>query len=336
MKNKKQTFFIPAIATLALATLLNTASVFAANDDTGSDTSSGNLMAPASESNPEGATKKKQNGQTVAPLNDQTATTAEVQNNRQKALEGSKSPLSVQANFTYGGSSLIHPFASYAPNPSNASVPNIVTFNGVIAARYRLDEATSFGLGTGIYMQHPIEGPAGTISVADPQIDLQHSWKLGKIHNRSDIIMTGWTDQQYSSDLGYLIGFSAVDEAYYTFSFGLTTGIAFEFDYNFFKGQAGYHTAAQTQYDFYPSPYAEFQLSPKLNLRSVINIEALGHQNDMHTAFAQYHQKIQQSLGLGIAALDGLFIYTYVQSQDYYQLNLQNVLFGFNLIINIF
>jgi hypothetical protein len=260
---------------------------------------------------------------------------AELQNNRVKALEGSKSPWSFQANLTYSGSSINHPLAETVPNAGGSSQPPKVQLGGTIAARYRLDDVTSIGFGTGILTYTPFQGPSGT-SVSDPVIDIQRSYKIGKIHNRADFAATGYTDNEYGTQIGYAAGLTALNEAYYIFPFGLTTGFLIQVDYNIFKGKAGYPVADQTMYDMYTDPYFEFILSKHFNLRSVIGIQALGHQNDMTSPFAQYHQKIYQTLGVGISPSNVFYIYPYVVSNSYDELNTRSVTFGFNTVINLF
>ncbi|MDR3606354.1 MAG: hypothetical protein P4M08_03115 [Oligoflexia bacterium] len=264
-----------------------------------------------------------------------TAAEQEVENKRMKALEGSKSPWSFQAQLQYSGSTINHPFAEDLPNTGGSSVAPKVTLGGTIAGRYRIDESTTAGVGTGIVTYTPFQGPKNT-SVYDPQVDIAHSFKFGKIHNRADFQLLGYTDNQYGSQLGYATMITVSDESFYTFKFGLTVGLSFELDYNIFKGKAGYDPSAQTQYDLFTDPYFEYALSDKVNLRSVIGIQALGHQNDMHSAFAQYHQKIYQTFGVGVSIFEGWFIYNFVQIPDYTNVATNTLTYGFSTIIDLF
>lgn len=261
----------------------------------------------------------------------------ESQNNRQKTLEGSKSPVSLQFNLTYSGSSINHPFASDAPNPGGQIPPPLVSVSGTFSGRYRLDPSTTMGAGLGITSYTPLQGPKDT-SVANPYGDIAHSFKLGPVKNRADFQILFNTDKQTYKDLGYRVGLTALDEAFYEFSFGFTAGFLLEFDYNFFSDDPQYSVPGipenQTQWDIITDPYFEYAINDTFNLRSVIGIQSLNNR-DMHSDFAFYHPKIYQSFGVGTQVAKPFFLYTYV-SGPWYNLGTDTVLFGMNFIFNIF
>jgi hypothetical protein len=260
----------------------------------------------------------------------------ESQNNRQNTLEGSKSPFSLQFNLTYNGSTINHPFAKEVPNPELSVPPPLVSLSGTFSGRYRLDPSTTVGVGAGITTYQPFQGPKNT-SVANPYTDLAHSWKLGVIKNRADFQVLFNTDQQTFSDLGYRVGFTALNEAFYEFSFGLTAGLLLEVDYNIFSGDPKYAALSieqnQTQWDFIADPYFEYALNDTFNLRSVIGLQSLNNR-DRSGDFDLDHPPVYQSFGVGTQIAKPFFLYTYV-SGAWNNLGTDSVLFGMNAIFNI-
>lgn len=262
------------------------------------------------------------------------------ENNRLKTLEGSTSPLSGQVSIGYAGSSLNHPFSENAPNPGNMQPPPLVTMSGTVALRYRFDKTTTLGIGTGITTQTPFQGPKNT-TISDPYIDLAHSYDLGGsgfIKGRSDIQFTAWTNSSYREDYGYRWGVTASNEAYHAFDFGLTTGLVFVFDYNSFATDPTgdtYPLAAQTTYDYYLDPYFEYTLSKRVNLRSVIGIGFV-HSRLIEDTLTVSRPKVYQTIGVGIAATNSLFIYPYLQFFPLSgEFSTSNTLIGFSLILNV-
>jgi hypothetical protein len=260
---------------------------------------------------------------------------SDTQNVRMKTLEGSTSRFSGQFNLTYSGSSISNPFSGDAPNPGNQVPRPLVTLSGTVSARYRIDEKTTIGLGTGLTTQTPFQGPKNT-AVADPYADIARSYKLGPFQNRADFQATFWTNNQYSSQYGYRFGLTASNEIYYLFNFGLTVGLVLQVDYNIFASGAQYDSSQQTEYDFFGAPYFEFKLSRRFNLRSVIGNSFL-HNRDLTGALSFYRPEIYQTFGVGISIVDAVFVYPFVQFFPFSgNVTSQTSLIGFNTIINLF
>ena len=256
----------------------------------------------------------------------------ETKNARMKAVEGSKSPFSGQFNITYSGSSVNHPFSKEAPNPGQLPVPPLVSISGTVSARYRLDKKTTMGVGTGVLNQG-----FKTTSVSDPYADIAHSFRWGPIQNRADFQFTLWTQDQLHKGYGQNLGFSAVDEAFYEWDFGLTTGLAFEIDVNTFSSDPKFDAvkAGQVSYDIYPEPYFEFALSKRVNLRSVLQV-GFEHTRDLGS-MKFTGDRVGQTLGVGISATDWLFLYPYLKGVPYSgTFGVKTTVVGLNTIINLF
>lgn len=259
----------------------------------------------------------------------------DLQNNRMSTLEGSTSRWSGQLNLTYSGSSISHPFSGEAPNPGDQVPPPLVTLSGAVSARYRMDGHTTLGLGTGLMTQTPFQGPKNT-TIADPYADIAHSYKTGPIQNRCDFQTTFWTNNQYHDSYGYRFGFTALNESFYVFPFGLTAGLLLQVDANLFASGAQYDSSQQTAYDIYTDPYFEYPLSQQVNIRSIIGIGSLNNRN-LPNATSFYHPEIYQTLGLGISMGKAAYVYPFIEFFPFSgNISSQSTLFGFNTIINLF
>lgn len=262
----------------------------------------------------------------------------EMRNKRMQTLEGSKSPWSGQFQLQYVGSTLSHPFSKEAANPDGEVPPPVVTMQGTFSFRYRIDKDTTVGLGTGIATQTPFQGPKHS-TMADPYVDIARSFTLGPIHNRADFQFTHWTNYQYFHDLGWREGFTLLDESFYEFSFGLTAGLALEYDWNSFAGRPNQYDEDvkmnQTVYDLMYDPYFEYALNDMFNLRTVIGI--IDYHNRNEPALRYDHPQVYQTLGLGISATKSVFVYLYGKFVPYAgkQITTNDSTFGFSTIINI-
>ena len=260
---------------------------------------------------------------------------SEMQNKRMQTLEGSKSAWSGQFQLQYTGSSLNHPFSSEAPNPGHLVPPPLVTMAGTFSSRYRINDKTTAGIGTGITTQTPFQGPKNS-TLADPYCDIARSFRLGILHSRFDAMYTQFTNHQYYNDYGYREGFTFVDESFVETSFHLTVGLALQMDANIFaKGQ--YDESQQTVWDIAADPYFEYALTDTINLRSVVGI--INYKNkDLVGTDRFSHPKVYQTFGLGVAATRSFYIYAFAQAFPYSQkhMAMDNTNFGFSTIINLF
>jgi hypothetical protein len=339
-RNRMGTFAL-SIVFVSAGALIGSASNWAHADDTSSQDGSDQTTQPTKKSK-----KKAQStadSSTVTEIvgtdnSSSSSSSSEVaqDNNRAKTLAGSKSPWSFQLNFSYSGSSIDHPLSEEAPNPGNQVPVPLVSFSGTISGRYRLDANTTVGLGIGLTTYQLFEGPKNT-SLSNPYADIARTFKIGPFKSRADFQLGIYTDHQNSDIDGAILGPTLTDETYYTFGFGLTAGLFLEVDYNFFKSNpiGQYPTDQQTEWDFFTDPYFEYSLSKRVNLRSVIGIGSL-HNNNQPGSWALFHPKIYQTFGVGVAALDSVFIYTFLQVPNYNDVSDKTVIFGFNTIINLF
>ena len=262
----------------------------------------------------------------------------DAENARMRALEGSKSPLSLQLNLIYEGSTIAHPLAATAPNPANSNPPPVVSLQGLLQARYRIDKSQSVGVGGGLITEQPFQRPRNT-SLSDPTVDyaLSHDGKI--LHNRVDLLANVYT-ANFETIYGYQLGFTIADDLLYKVArTGLTLGASFQFDYNTFSSDSkdGVNILSrQRDYDYNIFPLAEYTLTKTFNLRTVLGMQ-FEHTRSM-PSFSFTPKRVYQTFGLGVSWTDDVFTYFFIK---FYPSPLSGISgdetsFGFNAIINAF
>jgi hypothetical protein len=242
--------------------------------------------------------------QTPSPTSGQVSPDSqESQNNRMRALEGSKSKYSGQIQAAYSGSTIDHPFAAEAANPGGLNPPPVVSASALIQGRYRINENQSAGLGGGITGETPFQG-IKNVTLSDPTADWAISSQMGSVHNRFDVIGQVYT-ANYEIKYGYAAGVSLVDDLLYNFSSGLTVGLTSEIDYNAFSSDNANGVdvrSVQKDYNLGLFPVAEYKLSKRLNLRSVLGFQ-FEHDRDLQ-GWTFIAKRLYQTAGLGVSATD--------------------------------
>jgi hypothetical protein len=261
------------------------------------------------------------------------------ENKRVRTLEGSPSRYSGQFDLTYFGSTINDPLSEHVPNSGKMAVPPVSSLTGTASLRYRIDYHTTAGVGVGLTTQTPFQGPKRT-TVANPYVDLAHSFRIGPIPNRSDLRARLYTDARLHQDYGEGTGFSALDEAYYRLNFDLTCGITLAAEYNTFINAPIYEKTfvhrGQVAYDFRAEPYFEYPISKKTSLRSVVGFR-WDHTRALANPFSFYSPLVYQTLGVGIAFTRAQFLYVYLRGYPYSgNLGVKTTTLGFNAIINMF
>ena len=259
-------------------------------------------------------------------------------NNRMRALEGAQSPWSLQAQLSYSGSTIQTPFDEFAPNPGGDNPPPVVKLSGLIQTRYRFDETRSFGAGAGITTETPFQKPTNT-TVSDPTFDYAMSSNWGGAHNRVDLTATVYTNN-YETKYLYAYGLTLADDLLYQVGeSGLTFGLSSLIYGNAFRGETvdGVDVrAVQTDYGLGLYPLAEYQMTKKLNLRSVVGFQ-YEHVRDM-AALSLREKRIYQTLGLGVSITENFFTYFFALFYPSPLNGIRNeeTSVGFSAIINVF
>jgi hypothetical protein len=258
---------------------------------------------------------------------------AENVTNRLKALQGSKSRFSGQLNLTYYGSSLSHPVSDAVGNPLGQTNPYPVSLQGIVAVRYRLDKATTIGLGAGVYFETPFFNPSNG-SMSNPIVDLARTFKTGALHHYSDFAVNAYTDHNYHTEAGYNWGASVSDDISYGVTSNLTLAVNFAADINTFSSTPGFDLSGQDLWDINAFPYLEYKFNDMFNLRTLLGFQ-YQHLRSLD-GISLHALSVYQSTGLGIRVVEPLFIYVFLQETPFNgKATLSNNLTGFNIIFNL-
>jgi hypothetical protein len=258
---------------------------------------------------------------------------SDAQNNRMQSIVGSGSRFSAHLNLTYNGAAIANPGGSIAPNLQNTIPAPTVNAQGTISLRYRLDEDTTISLGLGMELFTPFTNPSG-FSASDPYMNFNRLFKFGPIHDYAQVGPILWTDYQAFTQDGYRFGLQLNNETYYVYK-RLTMGLALWSGLNFFAS-GDYDPGQQNQFFLGGGPYAEFALSERVNIRSVLGDQA-DHSMDPRQADVLAWENPYQTFGVGVQILKSWYTYTYLIAAPYSgNFTAQNTGFGMTSIINLF
>ena len=255
-------------------------------------------------------------------------------NERLRALDGSKSPWSGQFNATYSGSSLRHPFSAEAPNPGHTTPPPVVLMTGTFSGRYRFDPTLTAGLGTGLCTETPFQGPRHT-RLADPYADVAKTFDFGLVRTRVDLSAKAWTNHQYRDVFGYRHGFSLYTDTFRQVDEHLTLGMTLNAYRNTFQ-EGNYDARQQVDAQFFVDPFLEYRFNRTFNFRTVYAATA-SHTRAIKDDWTFNHPEDFQMVGLGMAPSRDVYFYLYLKVYPFgsQPVTPDHTVFAFNTIVNL-
>lgn len=242
----------------------------------------------------------------------------EITNNKLRAEAGSKSRWSGSFTASYAGGSIEKPLDKDRPNITNDPVTPKVNMGGDFGIRYRLDKNQSLSVTTGYSLERPLqEAKRGQIS--NPSINYNNARKLGPLQSVStaSATLTTNSDQTAYGDVG---GIGVGQTLIYDFGGSKTSiGLAADFNYEFYnkydevvqpKGMPRLPAKRfQEDYNVGIYPFAEYQLTDKVNLRTVFRPWIFSHAIQKPEATTFRRRPWTQSLGVGIAVTRDVYLY---------------------------
>ena len=256
------------------------------------------------------------------------------ENAKLKAELGSMSTFSMSGSLGYTGASLKDPFGDQRPNPDSLPGNYSTYLSGSISARYRLDKSTSITGGASFlyYIPENYVDRDGEIVKNDPELS-NPSLSYNKVIKGDGYVQTksyGITkytkqstlDNGWSWDLSYSTAFywSNVKDSDFTLGFSFSAYHEL-FNKDIYAQYAGEGKTGIDDFGFGIYPFAEYQLSESISLRSVIG-QAFYHDvgNPNFNNFERL--KLYQTFGVGIAITDLIYMYNYVKF--YPVMNIEN------------
>ena len=235
----------------------------------------------------------------------------EIKNSRLRASTGSKSPLSIQTDFSYTGGSVYKPFGPTRPKLSPGPIFERNTkVTGNISAKYRFNENNHINLGTGIGVTTPgfgsqefqVENPYFSFSNLFGSGSAQHVWSFSGVKYSSKELVD-------SIDINSELGFFYT----YLYTFGDTgwqTGLVFLFSHEIYSGYTE-SNAEETLNSTGLYPFAEYEFNPTYSFRTVYR--GAGFYSNRKDFNNYVWDEATQSLGMGITITRDLYLYPNLQ-----------------------
>jgi hypothetical protein len=276
-----------------------------------------------------------------------------ITNNNLRALSGSTSKWSIASIFDYLGGTLVSPLSEDRPNISDGSGnTDKADLDGNINIKYNINAKNSLLLGIGIRWIAPLKpgGPTNyngtTFDAINPTFTYQHIYKWAGVQSVFQASFQQWTQADYTA-LGYDKQYQLSQENMYQVpgtKFSIGGGISTQYQTfnksgSFGSVAQGNYIAdlrtAQSQYMFSFVPEFEYQISTKVNLRTVINLWTYEHYMSQSDLSVYQQDEIYQSVGIGYSVTRDIFLYPNVQFiPSHLEASLTNV--GITATINLF
>jgi len=253
-----------------------------------------------------------------------------ITNNELRAISGSLSKWSIASTFDYLGGTITSPLSQDRPDISASSGTTTKSdLDGAISVKYNIDGKNSLMAGIGLRWIAPLTlgGPSNydgtTFDVMNPYLQYQRVYKFLGIQAVTQIQDMQWTQADQTA-VGYANQLSVDQENMYAiphskFSIGASTWA----QYQWFNKSGSYGAASdpnfiadvatvQSVYAFGIDPVIEYQISPKVNLRTLASLWTYEHYGSQ-AAGALIHDNIYQSIGVGISITRDIFLYPNLQ-----------------------
>jgi hypothetical protein len=254
-----------------------------------------------------------------------------ITNNNLRAYSGSKSRWSIASQFNYNGGTISSPLSQDRPDIANASATTTkADLDGSISAKYNIDTRSSILAGIGVRWIAPLspKGPSNydgsTLDAMNPYVTYQFIYKWLGIQSVIQAQAMQWTQSDQTA-LGYAQQFNIDQENMYEIgATRLSIGASVAVQYQTFNKSGSYGdpnsdnyipvlAEVQSQYLFTIAPELEYQLTEKINLRTLVSLLTYEHYVSNSHLLSFEHDTIYQSIGVGFAVTRDIFLYPNIQ-----------------------
>ncbi len=251
-----------------------------------------------------------------------------ITNNNLRALSGSLSRWSIASQFNYNGGTVNEPLAQDRPDISGASGNTTkADLDGAISAKFNLNPTNSLMAGIGVRWIAPFSTGSlsnynGTVfDMMNPYVQYQLIWKPLGIQSVLQVQDMQWTQADQTA-IGAFNQISFDQESAYEIGkTHLSLGMSVAGQYNFFNKTSGTLsggfvpdlTPYQSIYAFTFAPYIEYQITAKLNFRTLVNVWTYEHYANFQNPTDLTHDTIYESIGIGWSVTRDIFLYPNVQ-----------------------
>lgn len=252
----------------------------------------------------------------------------EITNARMRAASGSKKKYSMSLGLSYTGGSIEQPFGAIRPSIYGIPSSDPRTYvSASINGRYRLNKRSSITAGFGMAVNTPFHGDVVVTDettgkkVKYDQVDIQnvglgysYSAKLGEFQTSSSVSL-GLGTSAASQKKDYIAGLSASFTALKSAIAGskLSAGLSTSVGKSFYDRALVPGKEVEWRMGVYP--FAEYGLTDKLSLRTVIGVMNFSKIKGINTnnVFGLTKTRDYQSVGLSTSIARDIWIYPNVQ-----------------------
>ena len=235
------------------------------------------------------------------------------------------------SQFNYNGGTVQTPFSQDRPNISDDSGTTVKSdLDGAISVKYNLDTRNSLMVGVGVRWISPLTpgGPSnydGTLfDVINPYVQYQYIYRFLGIQAVLQVQDMQWTQTDFTA-VGYVNQPSFDQEFVYAVpGTRLSIGCSLNGQYEWFNKSGAYGNPSSPNYvadvatvqsvyqlDF--EPYAEFQLTDRVNLRTLVDLWDIEHYASSPNKLTFVHDKVFQEIGVGVKITRDVFLYPNMQ-----------------------
>lgn len=266
-----------------------------------------------------------------------------ITNKMMRAQTGSKSKFSISNSITYNGGTVDTPFNEHIPNISSGTgLTNVANMTDSISLKYRYSTKDSLLAGFGARWITPFNGGAvpdsykgNKYDAYNPYVKYQHVYRVAGVQNAftTGPTMTTFTDLTRMGYVGnWLAQQNSIVEIGHT---GLSLGALYYAIYATYNSESAPYRSSISDYSAAFEPFAEYQLSPRLNLRTFLSLWSYEHIVAEPRALTFHQDTLTQSLGLGISVVRDVFLYPNVTFVPY-DIRADRTNFGVSANVNLF
>ena len=256
----------------------------------------------------------------------------EITDSKIKAEGGSLSQYSVKFNLSYYGPPIGDIENSMQPNPDGSIGNRSTALSGSISGRYRLNNKSTLGLGTGLKVLAPFHGAEQT-DVNNPYLNYDRNDRSGNLQMRNSFGVSAITTPDYRGVGQY--GTLSYDSSFvYNLGYsGFAVGI--DFGPSVFLYERDYQASDKkaSRYFIGAFPQVKYNMTDKLNMYTSL---AFTYQNlrSVDNEFALQNQTLSGRLGLGYAVTKTIYFAPYL---NFYpdDLKTESTTFSFATIFSV-
>ncbi|NJM09665.1 MAG: hypothetical protein HC883_01840 [Bdellovibrionaceae bacterium] len=242
-------------------------------------------------------------------------TDALITNIKMRAEAGSKSKYSLAFALGYNTGGLEKPFADKRPNLSGGKgSTDFTSLTGSVSGKYTFDAQKSVFAGLGVRWITPTQSHKPTAYTGDkvdadnPFVRYQYLYRWLGVQASASVSQTFYTASDLQNN-GYVTGTSF--SQYNAYDFGgsrFSVGFIPYLNLGFFNKDTAAAKSAQSDYSFGVTPFIEYRLTDKINLRSDSNPAAFEHIRSTEDAHTYNRQRVIQTFSVGFALTRDIYI----------------------------